>query len=66
MGLGKFSVEKKNEAVIQGFYTSVYIISFKVAKRKLGIVRVQIFAVRKPDGEITYNRKDLVKVVDDF
>lgn len=55
----KFNMEKINEAVVHGT-------SLKTAKRKLGIGTSQMFAIRKPDGEITHNKKDLVKVVEDF
>ena len=55
----KFNIKTVNEAIIQGT-------SFKTAKRKLGIGRSQMFAIRKPDGEITHSRKDLIKVVEDF
>lgn len=42
----KFNMEKINEAVVQGT-------SFKTTERKLRIGRSQMFALRKPDGEIT-------------
>lgn len=52
-------MEKINEAVVQGT-------SFKTVKRKLGIGRGQVFTIRKPDGEITLSRNELIKVVEDL
>ena len=55
----KFNMQKINEAVILGT-------SFKTAKRRLGIGKSQMYAVKKPDGEVTYNRNEIIKVVEDF
>ena len=55
----KFNVQKINEAIVAG--TSV-----KVVKRKLGIGKNQMYAIKKPNNEITYNRNEIIKVVEEF
>ena len=46
-------MQKVNEAIVAG--TSV-----KVAKRKLGIGKKQMYAIKKPNDEITYNRNEII------
>ena len=55
----KFNMQKVNEALISG--TSV-----KTTKRKLGIGKSQMYAIKKHNGEVTYNRNEILKVVEDF
>ena len=55
----KFNMTKIKEALLSG--TSV-----KTAKRKLGIGKNQMYAIKKPNGELTYNRNEIIKVVEDF
>ena len=38
----------------------------KTAKRRLGIGRNQIYAIKKPDGEVTYNKNEIIRVVENF
>merc|ERR1712035_15532 len=55
----KFNMTKIKEALLSG--TSV-----KTAKNKLGIRKNQMYAIKKPNGELTYNRNEIIKVVEDF
>ena len=55
----KFNTQIINEAVISGT-------SMKAAKRRLGIGRNQMYAIKKPDGEVTHNKNEIIKVVEDF
>ncbi|XP_069982960.1 uncharacterized protein [Penaeus vannamei] len=38
----------------------------KAAKRRLGRGRNQIYAFNKSDGEVTYNKNEIQRVVEDF
>ena len=55
----KFNMQKVNQALISG--TSV-----KTTKKRLGIGKSQMFAIKKPDGEVTYNRNYIVKAIENF
>lgn len=52
----KFDISKLNEALVSG--TSII-----VAIRKLGAGENQMYAIRKPNGDFTYNRSKVTKVV---
>ncbi|XP_069989446.1 uncharacterized protein [Penaeus vannamei] len=55
----KFNTQIINKAVISGT-------SMEAAKRRLGIGRYQMYAIKKPDGEVTHNKNEIIKVVEDF
>ncbi|XP_069984624.1 uncharacterized protein [Penaeus vannamei] len=40
--------------------------SMKTAKRRLGIGRNQMYAIKKPDGEVRYNKNAIIRIVEDF
>ncbi|XP_069990643.1 uncharacterized protein [Penaeus vannamei] len=55
----KFSTQILNETVISGT-------SMKTAKRRLGIGRNERYAIRKPDGEVTYDKNEIIREVEDL
>ncbi|XP_069992682.1 uncharacterized protein [Penaeus vannamei] len=38
----------------------------KTAERRLAIGRNQMYAIKKPDAEVTYNKNGIIRVVEDF
>lgn len=38
----------------------------KAINRKFGVGKNKIYAIRKPNGELTYNRREIIKVVEEF
>lgn len=38
----------------------------KTVKRTLGRGRNQMYEIKKTDGKVTYNRNEIIKVVEDF
>ncbi|XP_069992370.1 uncharacterized protein [Penaeus vannamei] len=55
----KFNTYIINQAVISGT-------SMKATKRRLGIGRNQMYAIKKPDREVTYNKHEIITVVEDL
>ena len=54
-----FNMKKVREALEAGT-------SIKMARRKLGQGRKQMFALRNKDGELTSNREEVIKVAEEF
>ncbi|XP_069998510.1 craniofacial development protein 2-like [Penaeus vannamei] len=60
--LNIYQIKKQFNDMIKKAALEVGGTSMKAAKRRLGIGRNQIYAIKKTDGEVTYNKNEIIRL----